>query len=45
MLFRPEKTSTAYDAQPGVGADQCRKLALAKLGEATKSVVSSLVKA
>lgn len=44
VLFRPEKIATAYDAQAGASADQCKALAKAKLGEAAKSVVSSLVK-
>jgi hypothetical protein len=43
VLLRPEKIATAFDAQPG-GADQCKALAKAKLGEAAKAVVSSLVK-
>lgn len=42
VLFRPEKIATAFDAQPG--ADGCKALAKAKLGEAAKAVVSSLVK-
>ena len=41
-LFRPRKTATAFDAQPGATADQCRDLAKAKLRQATESVVSSL---
>lgn len=44
VLFRPEKIATAFDAQQGASADQCKALAKAKLGEAAKSVVSSLVK-
>jgi len=44
VLFRPEKTATAFDGQPGASADQCKQLAKAKLGEAAQSVVSSLVK-
>jgi hypothetical protein len=43
-LFRPEKIATAFDSASGASADQCRQLAKAKLGEATQSVVSSLVK-
>ena len=44
VLFRPEKTATAFDGQPGSTAEQCKQLAKTKLGEATQSVVSSLVK-
>lgn len=44
MLFRPEKTATTFDAQPGASADQCKQLAKTKLQEAVKSVTSSLVK-
>ena len=44
VLFRPEKTATAYDGQAGASADQCKQIAKAKLGEAAQSVVSSLVK-
>jgi len=44
VLFRPEKIATAFDAASGASAEQCKVLAKAKLGEATQSVVSSLVK-
>jgi hypothetical protein len=44
VLFRPEKTATAFDAVPGATEVQCRDLAKAKLVEATQAVVSSLVK-
>lgn len=43
VLLRPEKIATAFDAQPG-SPEQCKALAKAKLGEAAKAVVSSLVK-
>ncbi len=43
-LLRPEKIATAFDAASGASPDQCRQLAKTKLGEATQSVVSSLVK-
>jgi hypothetical protein len=43
VLFRPEKIATAFDSASG-GADACKQLAKTKLGEATQSVVSSLVK-
>lgn len=44
VLFRPEKTATAFDAQPGASAEQCRELARDKLKQAVDSVVSGLVK-
>jgi hypothetical protein len=44
VLFRPEKTATAFDSLADAGADQCRALAKDKLKEATLSVVSALVK-
>ena len=43
-LFRPAKTATAFDAQAGANADQCRELAKGKLKQAIEGVVSSLVK-
>ena len=44
MLFRPEKTATAFDAVPNASAEQCKELAKSKLEEAVKSVASSLIK-
>ena len=44
VLFRPQKTATAYDALPGATIEQCRALARDKLKEATTAVVSALVK-
>jgi hypothetical protein len=44
VLFRPEKTATAFDTLAGAGADQCKALAKDKLKEATQAVVSALVK-
>ncbi len=44
VLFRPEKTATAFDVQAGASADQCRELARTKLQQAVDSVVSGLVK-
>ncbi len=44
MLFRPSKTATAYEAQAGSNAEQCKGLAKTKLKEAVQSVASSLVK-
>jgi hypothetical protein len=43
-LFRPAKTATAFDAQPGANAEQCRELAKAKLVQALEGVVSSLAR-
>lgn len=43
-LFRPQKTATAFDAQPGASAEQCRELAKVKLKQAIEGVVSSLAK-
>jgi hypothetical protein len=44
MLFRPQETSTTFEAQAGSNAEQCKQLAKSKLQEAVKSVASSLVK-
>ena len=44
MLFRPEKTATAFDALPNASPEQCKELAKSKLEEAVKSVASSLAK-
>jgi hypothetical protein len=44
LLFKPEKTATAFDAQPGATQEQCRELAKTKLTEAIEAVVSDLVK-
>lgn len=44
VLFRPEKTATAYDAAPNSSLDACRTMARDKLKEATQGVVSALVK-
>jgi hypothetical protein len=44
VLFRPQKTATAFDAVPGANLDQCRDVARAKLKEATVAVVSAIVK-
>jgi len=44
VLFRPQKTATAYDALPNAGLDRCRELARDKLKEATLAVVSAIVK-
>jgi hypothetical protein len=44
VLFRPQKTATAFDSLPGATSAQCATLAQDKLKEATAAVVSSLVK-
>ncbi len=44
VLFRPQKTATAYDAKTESSSEQCRALAKEKLKEATQAVVSSIVK-
>jgi hypothetical protein len=44
VLFRPQKTATAFDAVPNSSSDACKAVAKEKLKEATLSVVSSLVK-
>jgi hypothetical protein len=44
VLFRPEKTATAFDAVVNSSTDACRATAKDKLKEATEAVVSSLVK-
>jgi len=44
VLFRPQKTATAFDAVPNASIEQCRALARDKLKEATGAVVSALVK-
>jgi hypothetical protein len=45
VLFRPQKTATAFDSQVNSSTDACRALAKDKLKEATTAVVSALVKA
>lgn len=44
VLFRPQKTATAYDAKADSSTEQCRAMAKEKLKEATQAVVSSIVK-
>jgi hypothetical protein len=44
VLFRPEKTATAYDAVANSSTDACKAFAKDKLKEATDAVVSALVK-
>jgi hypothetical protein len=44
VLFRPQKTATAYDAAANSSTDACKAMAKDKLKEATVGVVSALVK-
>lgn len=44
VLFRPQKTATAYDAKADSSTEQCKALAKEKLKEATTAVVSAIVK-
>src|SRR5262249_19598911 len=43
ILYRPNKTSTAFDAMPNATQEQCKEVAKTELGEAIASVVSGLV--
>lgn len=43
VLMRPQKTATAFDAQPDSSTEQCRSVAREKLKQATAAVVSDLV--
>ena len=45
ILFRPQKTATAFDSIANSSTDACKVLAKDKLKEATTAVVSALVKA
>jgi hypothetical protein len=44
VLFRPQKTATAFDAAANSSTDACKAMAKDKLKEATTAVVSALVK-
>ncbi len=44
VMFRPEKTATAFDAAAGSNTEACKTVARDKLKEATTAIVSSLVK-
>lgn len=44
VLFRPEKTATAFDSAANSSTDACKAMARDKLKEATQAVVSALVK-
>ena len=44
VLFRPQKTATAFDSAVNSSTDACKALAKDKLKEATGAVVSALVK-
>ena len=45
VLFRPQKTATAFDSVVNSNTEACKALAKDKLKEATTAVVSALVKA
>ena len=42
LVFKPNKTATAFDALPNATREQCNDLAKAKLKEAAQGVLSSL---
>ncbi|HEX5687801.1 MAG TPA: hypothetical protein VFY73_27620 [Ideonella sp.] len=42
LVFKPNKTATAFDAMPNATREQCQDLAKAKLKEAIQGVLSSL---
>ena len=42
LVYRPEKSATAYGSQASASPDQCRALAKAKLGEAMASMRAAL---
>ena len=44
VLFRPQETATAFEAQANSSTEQCRALAKDKLKQATIGVASSIVK-
>ncbi|MDO9073106.1 MAG: hypothetical protein Q7U73_07555 [Rubrivivax sp.] len=44
VLFRPQRTATAYDAAVNSSTDACKVMARAKLKEATSAVASGIVK-
>jgi hypothetical protein len=43
LVFKPNRTATAFDALPNATREQCNELAKAKLKEAGHSVVSGLM--
>lgn len=43
LLFKPEKSATAWDALPNSTEAQCRDLAKAKLREANQAIKAALV--
>ena len=43
LLFKPNKSSTAFDAKPNATLEDCKALAAGKLKEAIVSVNSSLI--
>ena len=42
LVFKPNKTATAFDAVPNATREQCQDLAKSKLKEAIQGVLSSL---
>jgi hypothetical protein len=42
LVFKPNKTATAFDAVPNATREQCQELAKTKLKEAIQGVLSSL---
>ena len=44
VLFRPQKTATAFDSVAGAGREQCQAVAREKLKEATTAVVAAVVR-
>jgi hypothetical protein len=44
VLFRPQKTATAFDAKAVSTRDECRSVAHDELKQATEAIVSDLVK-
>ena len=43
LVFKPEKSATAFGTQAGASNDQCRELAAAKLKEAVLAIRSSVM--
>ena len=42
LMFKPDKTSTSFDALPNATREQCKEAGKARLKEAVASVLSSL---
>lgn len=43
LVFEPKKSATAFGAQAGASAEQCREIAAAKLKEAVLAIRSSVM--